>query len=107
MTDMTVANTILEQLGGRKFLAMTGAYSLTGSADTLSMRLPSKMTKDNIGGVRITLDPSDTYTLVAIKLTGSFKRGNLRTVEAFKESGIYCDQLAETFTEATGLYTRL
>ena len=76
MSDMTVANTILAQLGGRKFLAMTGAYSLTGSADTLSMRLPSKSTKNKVGGMRITLDPDDTYTLVAIKLTGSFAKGN-------------------------------
>lgn len=106
MSDMTVANTILAQLGGHKFLAMTGAYSLAGSADTLSMRLPKKSPK-NVSGVRITLDASDTYTLVAIKLAGSFKRGNLHTVESYKESGLYFDQLADAFTAATGLLTRL
>ena len=102
-----VPKIILAQLGGNRFLAMTGAYSLTGSKDTLSMRLPVKSTKDGIGGVRITLDPNDTYTLTAIKLAGSFAKGNVRVVEAFKESGIYCDMLAETFTEATGLYTSI
>ena len=102
-----VPQIILAQLGGQRFLAMTGAYSLTGSADALSMRLPVKSTKNGCGGVRITLDSDDTYTLVAIKLAGSFAKGNVRAVECFKESGIYCDQLAEMFTEATGLYTSL
>jgi hypothetical protein len=96
-----VPQIILEQLGGKRFLAMTGAYSLTGSADALSMRLPRGPAGKRVGGVRITLDPSDTYTLVAFKLCG------MKVVESFRESGIYCDQLAETFTEATGLYTSL
>ena len=100
-----VANTILAQLGGNKFLAMTGAYSLTGSADALSMRLPTKSCKDRIGGMRITLDASDTYTVVAFKLVR--KQGLLDVVECYKVSGIYCDQLADCFTEATGLYTSL
>lgn len=102
-----VPQIILEHLGGKRFLAMTGAYSLSGRADALSMRLPAKSTKNGCAGVRITLDPSDTYTLIAIKLAGSIAKGNLRTVECFKESGIYCDQLADFFTEATGLYTKL
>jgi hypothetical protein len=105
--DMTnaVANTILAQLGGRKFLAMTGASSLTGSADSLSMRLPTKSCKNRVGGVRITLDATDTYTMVAFKLVR--KQGLLDVAECYKVSGIYCDQLAECFTEATGLYTSL
>jgi hypothetical protein len=101
----TVAQTILAQLGGQKFIAMTGAHSLCGSPDSLSMRLSTKLTKGRIGGVRITLDASDTYTLIAFKLCR--RDGLLNVVEAFKESGIYCDQLAETFEEATGLLTRL
>jgi hypothetical protein len=101
MMTHTVPQTILAQLGGRKFLAMTGAYSLTGSADALSMRLPRGPNGARVGGVRITLDPNDTYTVVTFKLRG------MKIVESFKESGIYCDMLAETFTEATGLYISL
>lgn len=37
---MTVANTILEQLGGSKFLAMTGAKNLLADGNTLLMTLP-------------------------------------------------------------------
>jgi hypothetical protein len=99
---MEVANTILEQLGGRRFLTMTGAYSLTGSADTLGMRLPQNATKGKVGGVRITLDPSDTYTVVAFRL-----RGALDVVESYRMSGVYADMLRDVFTEATGLYTSL
>lgn len=101
---MAVADTILQQLGGRRFITMTGAYSLSGSEDTLSMRLPQR---GRMVGVRVTLDPSDTYTLTVIKSVGSLKRGNFRTVEAFKQSNVYCDQLQDVFTEATGLATSL
>ena len=38
-TDMTVANEILRQLGGREFIRMTGAKSLTGDASSLSMSI--------------------------------------------------------------------
>ena len=37
---MKVANTILEQLGGQKFLAMTGANHLVADGNTLRMALP-------------------------------------------------------------------
>lgn len=94
---------IYQQLGGQRFLTMTGAYSLTGSPDTLAMRVPK--CKNGCGAVRITLDANDTYTVVAIALR---KKQGLKTpVEVYRESNVYCDQLEETFTEATGLYTRL
>jgi len=106
MTNKEIAQTILAQLGGHKFVAMTGAYSFTHGDQSLSMRLPTKLTK-GIGGVRITLDASDTYTMIAFKQKGSFAKGNFEVAESFKESGIYCDQLTDFFTEATGLATSL
>ena len=39
-TDLTVANTILQQLGGNKFRVMTGAKNFVGSNDALTFRLP-------------------------------------------------------------------
>lgn len=97
-----VAQTILAQLGGHRFLAMTGAYSLTHSADSLSMRLSMRAAR-GVGGVRITLDGNDTYTLIAFKM----KRGTFEVVESYHESGLYFDQLQEAFTEATGLLCTL
>jgi hypothetical protein len=35
MSNLTVANTILEQLGGGRFIAMTGAKSFVGGEDSL------------------------------------------------------------------------
>ena len=39
---MRVADIILEQLGGNKFLAMTGANHLVSDGNTLRMNLPKK-----------------------------------------------------------------
>ena len=39
MTDQTVPRSILDQLGGEYFVAMTGAGELVGSADSLTMKV--------------------------------------------------------------------
>ena len=39
MSNMTVAKTILEQLGGNKFRAMTGAKQFMGFAEGLAMKI--------------------------------------------------------------------
>ncbi len=82
-----VADTILDQLGGRRFLAMTGARNLTGSANALSMQIPGNPKR--VGYVRITIDASDTYTMKFIKS---------RTLAVMAEvSWIYADTLRQTF----------
>ena len=58
---MKVADIILEQLGGNKFLAMTGAKNLLADGNTLRMTLPKNRSKAN--RLYITLDPDDTYTM--------------------------------------------
>lgn len=103
MSDMQVAETILEQLGGRKFIAMTGAKDFIGKPDELQLSLPRNFAKDGINRVRVRLDPSDTYTVI-------FERVNARRgeyTEVYKTSDIYCDQLRELFEEHTGLRTSL
>ena len=61
MTDMTIAKTILQQLGGNKFVVMTGAKSLCGGENYLSFRIPGTMTRDRINYVKITLNSMDLY----------------------------------------------
>lgn len=95
MTDMTVANTILEQLGGRTFVMLTGAKNLTGSDDTISMKLGSGAKGTHM---RITLDPSDTYTLTLLKV----RAGTVK--EVAKVEMVYCDMLKDVFETMTGLY---
>lgn len=95
---MAVANEILKQLGGRKFLVMTGAKDLTGfdSLDAerkwpgLSFKLPIGSAKF----VRIALAPSDTYTVQFMTRTG----------KVIKElDDIYNDKLIEVVEKYTGL----
>jgi hypothetical protein len=100
-TDMTVATTILEQLGGRKFIAMTGAKNFVGGKDYLAFALPSRFAKDGINNVKITLTYRDDYTVEFNKLWGV----NLKSIAVV--DGVYCDMLRDIFTDYTGLDTSL
>jgi hypothetical protein len=101
-TDLTVSKTILEQLGGRRFIAMTGAKNFVGSDNTLTFRLPGKnFTKQSINSVQITLDANDTYTLTFARIRG----GDVKVISMHRD--IYVENLRSTFTEVTGLDTHL
>jgi hypothetical protein len=99
---MQVANTILSQLGGNRFLAMTGARDLMGSENSLTMRLP-RGAKSGITHIRVTLDPSDTYTVKAMK----FNKRALQMTDIATQDDVYADNLRDIFEAMTGLYTRL
>lgn len=72
MSDLTVAKTILEQLGGNKFRVMTGAKNLVGTDNSLSFRLPgSGFCKQGINSVKITLNGSDLYDVRYMRVRGS------------------------------------
>lgn len=100
---MQTAQTILTQLGGGKFLAMTGAKDLVGGADTLRFRLPARAAKDGITHVAVTLDASDTYTVQALK----YQARKFETTTVAEVSGVYADSLQRVFTGMTGLDCRL
>lgn len=102
MTDLTVAQTILAQLGGSRFKAMTGANSFTGSADTLSFRVP-KAAK-GIKAVIVKLLPSDTYE---VRFLGQRRAPTFEVFDVAKHDDVYCDQLQAVFTAETGLDTHL
>jgi hypothetical protein len=99
-TDMTVATTILQQLGGRRFQTMTGAHSFSGDTNALVFKFPGA--KDRIFACRIMLTPADDYTLAFYR-----KRGRYNVEVAEELDGIYCDQLQEVFSRVTGLATHL
>ena len=112
-----VAEEILNQLGGREFVAVTGVKSLsTDNGDNLKMTLPKNMSGAN--RLEITLDyGTDTYTMRFYKYT-PFKvkvSHNRQTAEVIPEnvkeirlfSDVYCDQLQGIFTEVTGFDTRM
>lgn len=94
-------NTILQQLGAERFLAMTGARHLVGSDTELRMTLP-RGCRDGINKIVIKLDAAtDTYTMTAYRLRG------VNITEIAVRPMIYADQLQMIFTTLTGLDTHL
>jgi len=118
-TSKEVAQTILTQLGGHRFGAMTGAKNFAshgpekGTLGALSFTLPSRFAKDGINYVKITLAFSDTYTIEFIKIgpRPSLKQmmaGKEQTITTVKKlEDIYADQLQSAFSRVTGLDHRL
>ena len=97
-----VAATILAQLGGGRFIAMVGARDFTYEQNALIFRLPGRFARGGINLVRIALDPSDTYTATAYRLTRDY---DLRVVD--EAAGLFAEDLRPWFTRVTGLDTRL
>lgn len=92
-----VAEIILQQLGARRFVAMTGAKKLTARPNGLYFVV-------NRGKrFEVTLTAEDLYDV-------AYSRWNGRALEwvLIEESkGIFAEQLQEVFTRITGLDTRL
>lgn len=111
MNNLDVAKTIYQQLGGGRFVAMTGAKMFVGDKNSLRFRIGKNMSKANT--ITIELRGDDTYdmtfqrvTMPRISLkTGKYIEGKEDVIKKF--SGIFFDQLQELFTEVTGLYTHL
>lgn len=100
-----VAQTILQQLGGNKFLAMIGAKNLCshGAENALSFRLSSVMTsgKNKCNHVKITLNGNDLYDVTFSKI---FKM-TVKEISSF--SDVYAENLVELFESETVLATKL
>ena len=90
-----VAKIILQQLGGNKFLAMTGAKDVCFDTNCLIFKLPKNAGK--VFAYKIELDAgSDTYRLHTIRKAGRFEFAT-STLE-----GVYCDMLQELIAKETG-----
>ena len=95
-----VAETILAQLGGRRFLVMTGAKA-SSDRNTLILKLP-RGARNSIKAVVITLEPSDTYSMRFVKQA---RDGTVTTVRQLDQ--VYAEDLQRIFTDVTGLETSL
>lgn len=95
---MNVATTILAQLGGNKFVAMTGAKAFGAFEDGLQFRVPGR----KINCVRVRLNGRDLYD-VEFWYVGSAAR--TRIVE--RAADVDCSDLVRVFESATGLYASL
>lgn len=99
--QFTAADETLKQLGGNKFIAMTGAKNIY-SADngmTLSMHLTKNKLKAKY--LQITLDPTtDTYKMVFSTLkTIDFSP---TVIELLVYERVYNDMLQDLYEKATG-----
>ena len=108
-----IASTILQQLGGGRFLLMTGTKDLIAIDNGLKMTLARNGSKAN--RLEITLNGADLYDMKFYHFTpwrfstrgGQFREYPEKTTVVKEYKNCYFDQLQGLFTETTGLYTRL
>ena len=99
--SQAIAQTILEQLGGRRFTVMTGARSLCSDARALSFRLSAAMTRHRATGMRIELNERDLYDISLFKVV----KFEVETVD--RRNDVHAEDLRSVFTDMTGLDTSL
>lgn len=103
---LQIAQTILDQLGGNKFLVMTGAKNLQAVESGFSFTLPSKFATNKANFVKIELTVMDDY-VVSFYHNKCRSRFSVECELISRHDGIYCDTLQSLFTRETGLHTHL
>lgn len=109
---MSVQEMILRQLGGNKFIAMTGAKDFIGDGNTLRMSIPGN-NKSKANRLYITLNGNDLYDMRFFRRTGGNLSKKTWTFTPIKEDhekvykDIFFDQMCEIFEMHTGMRTRL
>ena len=100
-----VAETIINQLGGSKFRAITGARDFVKGKekgnDLVQFALPANFAKNGINKVKIVLTKKDLYDITFYKIRGT----NVKVIAT--ETGVYADMMGKIFTSVTGLDIRL
>ena len=132
--NQEIANTILQQLGGNMFLMMTGAKQLVAIDNGLRFRIGRNGSKANM--VKIVLNGNDTYDMQFVKIGAEVnpykimmrhaekgltdaefnaivqadierakRNAELKVLQEYND--VYCDQLADLFSNYTKMNTRL
>lgn len=89
---MSVADIILQQLGGKMFVMLTGAKNFVTNGHDLTMQLPRGK------GMRITLNGRDYYDIDYYAYRG------LDIKDLGQRTDVSCEELKDVFEELTGLY---
>ena len=100
-----IAKTILQQIGGKRFTAMTGSRDFIDMGNGLRMSLARNKTSANRLDI-IYDEGADLYNMRFYRRTFSKKTFECKTKDIAVHEGIYFDMLEEMFTMVTGLYTR-
>ena len=108
-----IATIILQQLGGKRFIVMTGAKDFTTIDNGLRFKIGRNGSKANM--VEIKLNGLDLYDIEFIayrpySIKVDHKRCEVREIPEKREvirkfDDCYCDMLQDIFTETTGFYT--
>ena len=105
------AQTIINQLGGNKFVVMTGSKNFSALTNGVCMDLSKN--KSGANRLEITLNGQDLYDMRFYKYTSAkFNKNTMAfTSEKIKEitniNDIFSDNLQSVFTKVTGMYTHL
>ncbi len=94
-------NTLLQQLGGNKFMVMTGAKNLMVDKEEKSLHMRIGKNSKGINHLKITYMPDDTYTMDF----GKIRKMDYKVIRSIKN--VYAEALQDVFTEVTGMYTSL
>jgi hypothetical protein len=97
-----IATTILQQLGGNRFRAFTGAKDFVIIEDGVQFSLPKA--KDGINRVKITYDAGKDLYVMEFGMQRMVK-DEYKYFPKGKLTDVYNEDLRQFFTERTGLYT--
>lgn len=108
-SNIEIAETIREQLGGGRFVVMTGAKHFLAIENGLRFTIPRNMSRAN--RVEIVLNDNDLYDVRFIYAragridirTGKTIPDKWEIIKSYEDA--FCDQLQELFTTVTGMYT--
>jgi len=100
--DNQIAVTILRQIGGKRFVAMTGSHDFINLGNGLRMSLSRNKTSAN--RLEIIYDAgADLYNVrfyrQSFSQTFEVKIKDIKTY-----AGVYCDMLEDIFSDVTGMY---
>lgn len=97
--NQEIAETILRQLGGNKFVVMVGPKQMAHGDRSLMFKIGKNSSKAN--QVTIRLEENDTYSVTF----HSFRKMELKDLKKYEN--VYDDMLVNIFETYTGLATSL
>lgn len=103
MSDLRIANTIAQQIGGKAFFLM-GTRQKIGTSNSLIFDIRGSKKANKI---EITLEPSDTYRIDFYKNKRVKKFFPPESIRVHTSDDIYFDMLHEVIERNTGLYLSL
>lgn len=104
------ADTILQHLGGRGFLRMTGAENLFAAGRSASnplpwLRMDLQTNQAGVNRLKITVSATDNYLMEFYHQQLVDLKPVITNEQSFEEIG--AENLAQTFREVTGYETRM